>query len=187
MAATGARCRKAPSLSSASTTKTSPVPRWAFDPDSLSSLPIANDGSTPQCCRATVSIDVVVVLPCVPATATPRLPAMTAASASARLSSRIPLSRAAARSTLASGMAVETMRVSMPATRAASCPTRASTPTARRAWSRRESLASDPDTGTPWATMMRAMPDMPAPPMPTMWTRPSAAGSVIAHLPIPPA
>ena len=48
------------------------MPRWALEPDSLSSLPIANEGSAPQCCSATVSIEVVVVLPWVPATATPR-------------------------------------------------------------------------------------------------------------------
>ena len=47
--------------SSASTTKASPVPRWAFEPESCSSLPIAKDGSTPHACRMTVSIEVVVV------------------------------------------------------------------------------------------------------------------------------
>ena len=32
--------------------------------------PIANDGSAPQACKATASIEEVVVFPCVPATAT---------------------------------------------------------------------------------------------------------------------
>ena len=72
MPAKAGSARNAPSLSSASATKSLPVPRWALLPLSLSSLPIANDGSAPQCCSATVSIEVVVVLPCVPATATPR-------------------------------------------------------------------------------------------------------------------
>ena len=48
-----------------------PLPSWALEPVTLRSPPIANDGSAPQCCSATVSIEVVVVLPCVPATARP--------------------------------------------------------------------------------------------------------------------
>ena len=58
-----------PSDSSASATKYSPVPRWAFEPEALMVPPIAKEGSAPQACRATVSIEDVVVLPCVPATA----------------------------------------------------------------------------------------------------------------------
>ena len=57
-----------PSLSSASATKQSPLPWWALVPASPRSPPTANDGSNPQCCRATISIEVVVVLPWVPVT-----------------------------------------------------------------------------------------------------------------------
>ena len=42
--------RNDPSDSSASTTNRSPAPWWALAPESLSSLPIANEGSAPQCC-----------------------------------------------------------------------------------------------------------------------------------------
>ena len=45
-----------------------PLPWWALVPDSFSSPPMANDGSSPQCCSATTSIEVVEVLPWVPAT-----------------------------------------------------------------------------------------------------------------------
>src|SRR6056297_1469872 len=45
-------------------------------------------------------------------------------------------------------------------------------PSIRSACSRRESLASEPETSTPRAASTRAMPDMPAPPIPTMCTRP---------------
>ena len=38
-----------PSLSSASATKTVPLPWWALVPDSLSSPPTAKDGSAPLC------------------------------------------------------------------------------------------------------------------------------------------
>ena len=88
--ATAGSLRNDPSDSSASTMNRSPAPWWALAPESLSSLPIANDGSAPQCWAAIVSIEVVVVLPCVPATATPRKPAITAARASARDTTGIP-------------------------------------------------------------------------------------------------
>ncbi len=57
-----------PSLSSASATKQSPLPWWALVPASPRSPPTAKDGSKPQCCRATISIEVVVVFPWVPVT-----------------------------------------------------------------------------------------------------------------------
>ena len=58
-----------PSDSSASATKYLPVPLCAFEPDALIVPPIAKEGSAPQACRATVSMEEVVVFPCVPATA----------------------------------------------------------------------------------------------------------------------
>ena len=70
MAANGWYSIKEPSDSSASATKISPVPRCAFDPDAVIVPPIAKEGSAPHACKATASIDDVVVLPCVPATAT---------------------------------------------------------------------------------------------------------------------
>src|ERR671913_459335 len=61
----------------------SPVPWWAFEPASEISPPITNDGSCPACCRITVMIEVVVVLPWVPATAIVRRSVIAAARASA--------------------------------------------------------------------------------------------------------
>ena len=72
---------------------------------------MANDGSSPQCCSATVSIDVVEVLPWVPATAATRRPTVSAASAWARCTTGSPRSRAAASSGLVSRIAVETTTV----------------------------------------------------------------------------
>ena len=65
-----------PSDSSASATKYWPVPRCALAPDAIRVPPIANDGSVPHACKATVSIDEVVVFPCVPATAMLFVPTM---------------------------------------------------------------------------------------------------------------
>ena len=70
MAANGWYSTNEPSDSSASATKISPVPRCAFEPDAVIVPPIAKEGSAAQACRATASIEEVVVFPCVPATAT---------------------------------------------------------------------------------------------------------------------
>ena len=73
---------------------------------------MAYDGSAPAACRATVSSEVVVVLPWVPATATTRRPAITEASAAERGSTRSPGARASTYSGLSSRTAVETTTVS---------------------------------------------------------------------------
>jgi hypothetical protein len=67
-ATSGVYSSNEPSLSSASATNDVPLPWWALVPASPRSPPTANDGSNPQCCNATMSIDVVVVLPAVPVT-----------------------------------------------------------------------------------------------------------------------
>lgn len=59
-----------PSLSSASATKQSPLPWCALVPASPRSPPTAKDGSNPLRCNATMTIEVVVVLPWVPVTIT---------------------------------------------------------------------------------------------------------------------
>src|SRR4051795_7701635 len=174
MAPNGASSRKDRSLSSASATKMSPSPECALLPDSLRSPPMAKDGSAPQACTATVSIEVVEVLPCVPATATLRRPAMTAASATARGSTRRPRSRAAASSGLSARIAVETTTVSTSPRWAASWPTATRAPSARSASSVGVSRRSLPETGTPRASRIRAMPLIPAPPMPMKCTAPSS-------------
>lgn len=55
-----------------------------------SSPPTAKDGSSPQCCRATISMDVVVVLPCVPVTINVVRPAINLASTAGRSTTGMP-------------------------------------------------------------------------------------------------
>jgi len=55
-------------------------------PASFSSPPTAKDGSKPQCCKATMSIEVVEVLPCVPDTSRVRCPRISEASTAGRSS-----------------------------------------------------------------------------------------------------
>ena len=128
---------------------------------------MAKDGSTPQACTATVSIDVVEVLPCVPATATLRRPAMTAASATARGSTRRPA--------LAGGRRARGCRRGW-RWRRRRCRRRRGAPGRARPRPARPARAAPagsgcragrcPETGTPRASRIRAMPLIPAPPMP---------------------
>ena len=69
----GWNSRNEPSLSSASTTNRSPPPCLAPEPLSFRSPPITKLGSRPARSRISRCIDVVVVLPWVPATAIPKL------------------------------------------------------------------------------------------------------------------
>ena len=73
---------------------------------------MAKDGSAPQCCRATVSSEVVVVLPWVPATATTTRPCITDSRAAERGSRRSPRRAASTTSGLVSRTAVEMTTVS---------------------------------------------------------------------------
>ena len=84
IAASGCSSRNERSLSSASATNISPSPQAAPSPVSVSTPPIAYPGSRPEVSRMVASMAVVVVLPCVPATATVSLPSITEASADAR-------------------------------------------------------------------------------------------------------
>ena len=65
----GARCRKVPSLSSASTTSSSPQSQAAFVPISFTSPPMMKLGCRPASTSTRASIEDVVVLPWVPAIA----------------------------------------------------------------------------------------------------------------------
>ena len=141
--------------------------------------PIAYDGSASQASSAVASIDVVVVLPCVPVTTTAVRSSITDCTAAERGHSRSPRSLARTTSGLSSWTAVDTTTVSAPSTCAASCPTQQVTPSPRSPSSRTESFASLPVTVTPRATMIRASPDRAAPPMPTKCTRPSSSQGTI--------
>jgi hypothetical protein len=84
-------------------------------PSPATSAPIANDGSAPAAARAQVSIAVVVVLPCVPATATVSRPSITERSPADRGQTRSPRRCASTISGLSSRTAVDAMTVSTPA------------------------------------------------------------------------
>ncbi len=78
-------------------------------------------------------------------------------------------------------MALETTRVSASPRLAASWPTCTRAPSASSSFSVAESAESLPETGTPRASMTRAIPDIPAPPIPAKWTRPrSLSGTTSA-------
>ncbi len=107
--------RNVPSLSSASTTSHSAPVQWAPVPTSLTSPPTTKLGSHPAVGRIIVSIEVVVVLPWVPATATVRAQAQIDASIPARRSiGDARRARAATSSTLEAGIAVDPVTASMP-------------------------------------------------------------------------
>src|SRR5580700_8164987 len=184
IATSGDSTRNDPSLSSASATKSVPAPSSAPSPVSVSTPPMTYPGSASHSRSTVVSMDVVVVFPCVPATAITRRPAMTEARAAARCSTRMPRRVASASSGLSARIALDTTSVS-PAPRSArlsgAWPTCTRAPLACRSSSIAEGAESLPDTGMPRASMIRAMPDMPAPPIPTKCTCPRrTAGTVSA-------
>ncbi len=122
IAATGFRRRKLPSLSSASATSQSPPPRRAFAPAASSLPPITKVGSRPPSASTLAVSEVVVVLPWVPATATPRLKRISSASISARGTTGMRCARASSSSGLSSRMALETTTQSASSTLAEAWP-----------------------------------------------------------------
>ena len=135
------------------------------------SPPTRKLGCSPPAPAASASIEVVVVLPCVPETAAVRRVAQIAASTSARLDTRMPRRRASASSGLRSVMAVDTATSSASPRLAASWPTCTTTPSARSRSSAGDGRRSEPDTRWPIATRIVAIADMAAPPTPTTCTR----------------
>src|SRR5581483_6141793 len=169
----GERRRNVPSLSSASATRNSPCPRRAFVPSVRSFPPTTTVGSRPASRSTAATRDVVVVFPCVPATAIPYFIRMSSASISARGMTGIFSSRARTTSGFANVTAEEMTRTSMSsATCAASCgPMWIAAPivASRRVVS--PATRSEPETVYPSVSSTSAMPLMPMPPMPTKWTR----------------
>ena len=176
-AMSGTRWRKVPSLSSASTTIHAPVSQAALVPISLTSPPIRNDGRRPASTRIRASIEAVVVLPWVPATAMHRLRAAIPARVSARDSTGRPRRCASTTSGLSGPTAVDRVSRSASPTWAASCPMATSTPRARSRSVTPDSRRSLPDTRCPMAWSTVAMALMPAPPTPTMWMWAATVGS----------
>ena len=112
-------------------------------------------------------MEVVVVFPCVPATATDFFPTINIANASALVKTSIPALWAAVISTLVSPIAPDAITRWAPLTFSASWPINTSAPSDSRESTMADRFISDPLTLSPSAIMMRAIPLMPAPPMPT--------------------
>jgi hypothetical protein len=147
IAASNPRRRNVPSLSSASTTSHSPASSPAFDPTSLSSLPTRKLGCRSAARRMSVIIDVVVVLPCVPATPRARRVVTMPASASARDRTGMPARSAATTSTFVRGTAeLNTTASASAGTLSAVWGTRHSTPSSRSRSRRGCSCRSEPLT-----------------------------------------
>jgi hypothetical protein len=99
--------RKVPSDSSASATSQSPVPRRALVPQALMMPPLMTVGSSPAPSSMAAISDVVVVLPWVPPTAMDHFSRISSPSISARRTTGISRSRAAATSGLSRPTALE--------------------------------------------------------------------------------
>ena len=110
---------------------------------------------------------VVVVLPCVPATAIPTCPSIIWPRNWGRFNTGMPAARLASISTLSGGTADETTTNSAPVTFSARCPAKTRAPSRASASATGESTRSEPETSTPCSSSTRAMAESPAPPMPT--------------------
>ena len=118
---TGDSLRKEPSLSSASATRNSPSPSLALLPKPCTLPPTTTVGSRPASARMVATMEVVEVLPWLPATAMPYFfSRISSASISARWMTGMCCSRAATTSGLSAAMAVEVTTTSAPATQGAS-------------------------------------------------------------------
>jgi hypothetical protein len=116
MATVGDSFRNERSDSSASATMKSPRPRRAPEPSTPSRPPTTTVGSRPPLSRIIATIDVVVVLPWLPATATPYFRRMSSASISARGMTGMPRRRASTTSGLVGRTAVEITTTCAPST-----------------------------------------------------------------------
>ncbi|CFN59180.1 Uncharacterised protein [Bordetella pertussis] len=144
MAITGSRFRNEASDSSASTTMYSPWPRRALAPAEVSRPPITKVGSRPPAASTLATRLVVVVLPCVPATAMPRFRRISSASITARGTTGMRAARAARTSGLSPATAVEVTMAPAPATLARSCPMAMRMPSSARRRVTADSFRSEP-------------------------------------------
>ena len=145
----------------------SPRPSRALLRTLLTTPPTMKVGSRPARANTAATKLVVVVLPCVPATAMARRKRINSPSICARGSSGMLAARAAASSGLASPTALEATTTSAAAMFSARWPISMRAPAARRRASCALSEASEPDTWKPNSSSTSAMPLMPMPPMPT--------------------
>jgi len=166
----GCRPRKQRSYSSASMTRSGPCPARALAPHCVTMPPTIALGSCPSASSMTAIMAEVVVLPCVPATATARDPSSSRPSRVCRFITGMPAARAAVISGLASGTAEDTATNSAPLTCSARCPSYVRMPSAFSDRVTSLQWRSEPVTTCPRAASTRAMADIPIPPMPTICT-----------------
>ena len=145
-ATVGVSRRNERSLSSASTTMYSPLPRRALLPKAESLPPMTAVGSSPARSSTRATIDVVVVFPCAPATAMPDRSRINSASISARGITGIRRRWASAISGFSGRTADEYTTTSASPTWAASCPRDTRTPSVWRRAVTSDSFWSDPLT-----------------------------------------
>ena len=119
------------------------------------------------------SSELVVVLPCAPATVTARRPFISNARMSLRCTMRMPRSCAATISGLSGLMALEYTTVSAPRTLSACWPISTVMPRDRSRSVFEPSSRSEPSTSTPRSWSISASTLIPAPPMPMKWVLPS--------------
>src|SRR5512146_538192 len=171
-ATVGDRRRNDPSLSSASATRNSPWPSFALDPRLLSFPPTTAVGSQPAAARTVATIEVVVVLPWVPAMAIPYFIRINSASISARGMTGI-FRRCASTTSGLSFFTAEETTTTCPSsgTFSAACPIPITAPSRDRRSVVSERRRSDPLTRYPRLSRSSAMPLIPIPPMPTKWMR----------------
>ncbi len=119
----GESIRNERSLSSASTTIRSLFPRRAFEPIAPTTPPTTTVGSRPACASTVATIEVVVVFPCEPATATVcGFSRISSPSISARGMTGMERRRASSTSGLSPRTAVERTTTWAPETCSAACP-----------------------------------------------------------------
>ena len=177
----GVSRKNEPSLSSASATSRSPAPSRALEPSAAILPPTTTVGSSPAARSTVATSEVVVVLPCEPAMATPYLTRISSANISARPMTGVPLARASRISGLSGEMALEKTTTSAPRTFSGRCPTSMRTPISASRLVMSFAFKSEPETSNSSVCRISARPLMPMPPMPTKctWrTRPLNMGSL---------
>ena len=161
------------SYSSASTTNASPCPARAFVFRLMGVAPMMKLGSSSASIKIVAIMLVVVLLPCVPATAMPTRSCINAFNTSPRCHTFNPRFFASTNSGSSGLMALDgastNVPTSIPSKCATSCPTNVSIPSAFNASNIALGLPSQPVTVTPRPCSTRAIALMPAPPMPMMW------------------
>src|SRR6266513_2361793 len=173
----GVSDKNARSYSSASTTYSSRPPTRALPPHRATRPPASPVGSRPAAANASVTITVVVVLPCVPATATTVPPATAWLRASARRTTGTPRARARSSSGCSLVTAAVTTSARAPATCSGPCPRHISTPKAAKS-AAPEGSVSQPVIVTPCCLARLAKPLIPAPAIPMKWI---GRGSAMAN------